>query len=738
MLFDAAQASGFFVGLEEGNLAFGAEITLNYDIDYQSRPMIGAYVIIELERPEEAVLGRITAISSHGRLASTDGEDLGARAVDQKRPIPEDIKQQFLRYRCSIRLLGLLREDAAGKILFTPSHRRLPHMGAKVAFASGPVLESAAGARRPGKPIGFLAFGEFVYAQGHSYAANFPPNFQIIAPAVQPNFEAQDMVARRTAVLARSGYGKSNLLKILFARLYENGTPSTPNWVGQQVPVGTLIFDPDGDYFWPGRSHSSPPGLCDVPGLVDQIVLATDRHHQDPYYESFRVTSSRLDLRTLPPKLVASIGISELRQGQRGSEAIYRMSQTDWRQLVDASWHENHGSHGLLSIPLIRQLCHLTDARTADTIASGIRNTMLDMVEKLHDPTSVLVPTVMRALRDGKLMIVDLSLIRGQPATIVTGILLRYIFEHSVKEHTKAQGQPLPVIALIEEAQTVLDTGNISNAPFVDWVKEGRKYDLGAVLVTQQPGAIDQEILSQTDNFFVFHLISGKDLNALKSANGHFSDDILASLLNEPIEGQGVFWSSAGEKTTYPIPFRAYNFGDLYQRLPSAIVSVAPTNYASKVKASAGKADSVTPVANLQLPASAGLHFPNDADLPNTARQAAKELESDLAEDLKRDYFALFRVTNWFKNKKRRKQGADKAAIEAITALFGLYGYGWRLENKVSQAGNTYAAVVKMDPEDGLKRLEAGEEPLVEGNSTSEAGAPTSTDDDDALFESDE
>jgi DNA helicase HerA-like ATPase len=81
--------------------------------------------------------------------------------------------------------------------------------------------------------------------------------------------------------------------------------------------------------------------------------------------------------------------------------------------------------------------------------------------------------------------------------------------------------------------------------PFVAWVKEGRKYDLGAMLITQQPGSIPQEILSQGDNWFVFHLLSA-----------HFSDDLLSSLLNEPIPGHGVFWSSAGE-TPYPIPIRA-------------------------------------------------------------------------------------------------------------------------------------------------------------------------------------
>ena len=102
------------------------------------------------------------------------------------------------------------------------------------------------------------------------------------------------------------------------------------------------------------------------------------------------------------------------------------------------------------------------------------------------------------------------------------------------------------------------------DSPFVSWVKEGRKYGLGAVLVTQQPGSIPAELLSQGDNFFVFHLLSTGDLAALKRANAHFSDDLLATLLNEPLVGHGIFWSSAAGTDRgarpYPLPIRVLSF----------------------------------------------------------------------------------------------------------------------------------------------------------------------------------
>src|SRR5207245_822128 len=76
-------------------------------------------------------------------------------------------------------------------------------------------------------------------------------------------------------------------------------------------------------------------------------------------------------------------------------------------------------------------------------------------------------------------------------------------------EFTKAEPQTIPTIAVVEEAQSVLgSSGSSGEGPYVTWVKEGRKYDLGAVLITQQPGSISGEILSQGDNWFIFHLLA--------------------------------------------------------------------------------------------------------------------------------------------------------------------------------------------------------------------------------------
>jgi hypothetical protein len=96
-------------------------------------------------------------------------------------------------------------------------------------------------------------------------------------------------------------------------------------------------------------------------------------------------------------------------------------------------------------------------------------------------------------------------------------VILQRIFEHNQAEFTRKDLRSVPVIAVLEEAQSVLGSSvGPGEGPFVSWVKEGRKYDLGAVIVTQQPGSIPAEILSQGDNWFVFHLLAEGDLRALQ------------------------------------------------------------------------------------------------------------------------------------------------------------------------------------------------------------------------------
>lgn len=574
-LFPKDQIVGVFRGFQQGGLEFHADLVLPYRTDFQNIPMHGQFLLVQLENPREAVLGRITSLSSEGKLAHGSGEEFNIRAVREGRPIPDDLREDYLKYRVNIRVLGILRKNGEEKIDFVASHRRLPHVGSEVAYPSGPVLQEIAGHNIEGAEIGYLAFGEYIYAHGRKdfKAASW---MQVRSPEVTAKFPVDSLVSRRSFVFARAGFGKSNLNKLLFSVLYAT-TPTVEKRGGVQVPVGTVIFDPDGEYFWP--DDKGRPALCDVPALTDKLVVFTSRTSKSPYYQAFVAGGIKLDIRRLRPSDVIAIALGPDKQDQQNVRKLRGLNAERWQQLVELI--DRAGNSAALN-----EICQLLelDAQKQEVEGIAARSNMTAIVRMLHDKSSQLMDMLIHALSKGKLCVIDVSQMRGGQALVLSGLILRRIFDRNQTEFTSAEPKTIPTIAVVEEAQSVLNEKATASEPYIEWVKEGRKYDLGAVLITQQPGSIPHEILSQGDNWFIFHLLSSGDLAALRKANAHFSEDLLSSLLNEPIPGQGVFWSSVKGKP-YPIPLRVLSFEERFTRADPTYSRPAEKTFAQELRA---------------------------------------------------------------------------------------------------------------------------------------------------------
>ena len=725
-LFDPGAVVGVFRGFSASGMEFHADLVLPYRDELQAIPMHGQFVLVQLEHENEAVLGRITSVSAEGRLVSPIGEDYAIRAMRDDRPIPDELRDQYLKYRVDIRVLGVERL-AGDKLVFVPSHRRLPHVGAKVALCSPEVLREVANASGPdaadtdavdtaAAEIGFLAFGEFVYAGDDPRGQ--PEDWMVVLhPPILPRFQAAQLVSRRTFVFARAGFGKSNLIKLLFSRLYA-GSPVLPSRNGP-APVGTIIFDPDGEYFWP--DSGGRPGLADVAALTERTVVFTSQQPPSPAYGSFVVDCVKLDIRQLSAQRVIGIALPADRQDQQNVTKLKSLGPDRWSRLVDLI-----AAHRYEADPAeVRRLCGIKTANE-ELQTNAIISNMTRIVEALHDPSSQLLRAIMTALRAGKLCVVDISQLRGQRGLQLASIILAEIFSHNQREFTKAIPHNVPCIAVIEEAQAVLGPGGSGSAsaedsPFVSWVKEGRKYGLGAVLVTQQPGSIPAELLSQGDNFFVFHLLSAGDLAALKRANAHFSDDLLATLLNEPLVGHGIFWSSAAGTDRgarpYPLPIRVLSFEAENRILRDpAYNGDAVDCYASRLRAtfrsalaaagastdsagqSTGRDTRPMPRSGIdtvleELAADAAAAAPGPTDVEAAYRAAAIDALR------KRPEFARYlsspeglawgRVQAWLAQAAPPEEVVDNrfdwarpVVLPALIAILGPQGSGWRTESR--------------------------------------------------------
>jgi hypothetical protein len=551
MLFANSQVVGTFKGFAEHGLEFAAEIVAPYDANMLDRPQLGQFLLIELGTNQEAALGRITRFVPTGLLAGPEGEDYVNTMQRRGQAVPEDLKKQRLKYRVQVKLLGAVRGSGT-QITYVPSQRRLPHLGAKVALPSADVLRELCRLSRGNTDLGDYVLGEFVYCGAGKPQSS--PVFRSIDPSLTVTFDIRGLASRRTVVFARAGYGKSNLIKYLIGELYR-----TPPTTETGLPVGTIIFDADGEYFWPDRVRGRP-GLCDVPQLRNNLVVFTNRPAPSAYYGAWKVGEVRLDLRELTARDVIGVAISPDRQTQQNILKLKSLGEANWRSMVDLI-HQQGLQAGDTAVGQLMGYVGAQQVQNSSAEIAAARSNMFGVVRLLHDPNSRVLAGSLAALSQGAVVVVDISLLSSGAGNMLAGLLLRRIFAHNQENFTG--GLPIiPVVAVIEEAQSVLGRHLEESSPFVEWVKEGRKYELGAILVTQQPGSMAPELLSQADNWFCFHLLSQGDAETLGKYNSHYSDDILAHLIGEPIQGNCFMWSAPNQP--FVLPVRIRDFGALY------------------------------------------------------------------------------------------------------------------------------------------------------------------------------
>ncbi len=701
-LFPKNQKIGVFRGFKEGGLEFHADLAIPYSQLLQNVPMHGQFLLVQLENEDEAVLGRITSMRAEGQLVGESGERYSVRAMSEERPVPDHLREDFLRYRIDIRVLGIIRAEGHD-VHFAPSHRRLPHVGSPVAFPSDELLERIVGFCQTisvGAELGFFALGEYIFSGNDSRLEldgwAQPPRH----PRAVIRFDVRHLVSRRTFIFARAGYGKSNLNKLLFSSLYQ--TDPVVRRGNRDVPVGTLVFDPDGEYFWPDDSGN--PGLCDVAALRDRLVVYTDKEAPSDYYGSFVVGGVKLDIRRLNPTDVIAIALGPEKQEQQNVKKLRGLNQGNWSRLVDLVYREGNGAN----IDEIAEILHLEDDRQQSE-AFAARSNMTAVVRQLHDPTSQVLDSLLRALTEGKLCVIDVSRMRGDSSLKLSGLILRRIFDHNLEEFTKKNPKLIPTIAVVEEAQAVLQSRSSASEPYVEWVKEGRKYGLGAVLITQQPGSIPNEILSQGDNWFLFHLLSEADLQHVKAANAHFSRDILSSLLNEPIPGQGVFWSGVSG-APYPISLRVLSFRRQNQVVDPDKNHPAVPTFASKLRQelSSSLQELIAESASQEPKPQAASAETRDSDAPDAfdlaKRSAIAKLKSD--QDFWRQldraegipWFVVIRKLEGFlpESLHDKNEVAAGMVVQALSELIGEQKSKWNAELRTTSSGKRIRSIFRI------------------------------------------
>jgi len=133
---------------------------------------------------------------------------------------------------------------------------------------------------------------------------------------------------------------------------------------------------------------------------------------------------------------------------------------------------------------------------------------------------------------DEKLTILDLSGVPFEVLDITIGLITRFIYDSMFwgrfEDYT---GKNRPILLAYEEAHTYLnknDNNSYSKKAVERIFKEGRKFGVGAMVITQRPSEISETILAQVGTLIALRLTNSSDQGIVKST----APDNLNSLID--------------------------------------------------------------------------------------------------------------------------------------------------------------------------------------------------------------
>ena len=117
--------------------------------------------------------------------------------------------------------------------------------------------------------------------------------------------------------------------------------------------------------------------------------------------------------------------------------------------------------------------------------------------------------------------ILDLSGIPPTILNLIIGVLLRILYDALFWSRKLSEGgRNRPLLIVMEEAHNYLNDNftGLASATVQRIAKEGRKYGIGAMIVSQRPAEINSTILSQCGTFISLRLSNSADRAHIKSA----------------------------------------------------------------------------------------------------------------------------------------------------------------------------------------------------------------------------
>lgn len=454
-----------------------------------------------------------------------------------ERDLSDRDKQKMFSYTYKVNILGKFESNGKN---FSTAVRKLPLVSYHARHLTPREFSNIINASNlNGQPIGSLCIGDDIQLEGKEIL-----------------FDVSKLKSKRTMVFAQSGFGKTNLVKLMLLNLVKD------------ISFGKLIFDLEGEYAFKSQNNH---GLADIEdaSLTDNLIVYTDKNLSQQQ-ERFKKGNVKIDF-------YKDFSVDDIVQSSTGLTSAGKTflnylsslnEQEDVMRFIGMIVDDSDYTE-IRRFAYQKFSSYFSEAKKKSSNGSSSDEPEMSQANKsmlggvvrkiralssMHETSSNLVEDVLKYLKEGKTVILDMSNKDNTETSIVSSTITKRLLERNKASHINTEEKAIEAVIFVEEAQNVLSDEFVrSNAnTFVKVAKQGRKFGVGLVAITQRPSSISEEIRSQAENYFVMHMSNSKDIKALVESNNNYRGVISRFIQNESISGN-LYMLSTGQSFVIPI-----------------------------------------------------------------------------------------------------------------------------------------------------------------------------------------
>ena len=449
-------------------------------------------VFIEVDNSEREVIGILRSIMAENEYLlehlSYD-PNLGERLTSV---IPRGEGQRVIGI---LEILGYVDTETGG--LQLKRSRIPPQPTTSVYLTSDPVLQK-------------------IFSRGHIRIGHL-----VVRENVPVMIDIQRLATRHFAVLAVTGAGKSNTIAILVRALVLS------------LQASIVIIDPHNDYIT----------LRNDPSPISKYVKVFQSEGSDGHLLRFRLDSFSDD------EIAEMLGLPENAKNLRG-------------KLYDVMDFTRKKYSSGFTLNNIEEVTKEMQMPIGEKGSSAYNSQLMNLRQRIKqipakDLYSDHFETPINGIPLGstgivgpkQLSIISLAGLQERIQQVIVARVLKRIFDAGVnyrhRIHDDREILPCPTIVIIEEAHRFASATEyvISIDEIKKIASEGRKFGIGLGLISQRPGRLHPDVLSQCNSQIILRITNPRDQNQIADSAEAVSEEILEKLpgLND---GQAIIIGS--------------------------------------------------------------------------------------------------------------------------------------------------------------------------------------------------